>query len=92
MLISGNPTIDDLTSHLSQQLPSFTPFQILSTRTIMAMGGLTGSAFPPAQQPTSSMPQHAASAPSRRDLATWWKTFKKNAKKEEDKGNYLPFP
>lgn len=58
----------------------------------MAMGSITPSALPPAQQPTSSTPQNAASAPSRRDLATWWKTFKKNAKKEEDKGNHPPFP
>ena len=38
------------------------------------------------QQQVSSTPQNAASPPSKRDLASWWKTFKKNARREEEKG------
>ncbi|MCJ1266884.1 hypothetical protein MMC22_006769 [Lobaria immixta] len=56
----------------------------------MAMGSMPPSAFPPPpQQPTPSTPQAAVSAPSKRDLATWWKTFKKNAKREEDKASVM---
>lgn len=30
-------------------------------------------------------PHNAATPPSKRDLTSWWKTFKKNSKKEEEK-------
>ena len=38
------------------------------------------------QQQMPSTSQNAASPPSKRDLASWWKTFKKNARREEEKG------
>lgn len=33
-----------------------------------------------------SPPPNAASPPSKRDLTSWWKQFKKNSKKDEEKG------
>lgn len=46
----------------------------------------TQAAFLP---PTPSGQQNAASPPSKRDLTSWWKNFKKNAKKEEEKGEWV---
>ncbi|KAI9874059.1 MAG: hypothetical protein M1830_010231 [Pleopsidium flavum] len=37
------------------------------------------------QQATQPAPQTATSPPSKRDLTSWWKQFKKNSKKEEEK-------
>lgn len=28
--------------------------------------------------------------PTKRDLTSWWKTFKRNTKKEEEKGTLIP--
>lgn len=36
--------------------------------------------------PTPLTPQQAGSPPSKRELASWWKNFRKTTKKEEDKG------
>lgn len=36
-------------------------------------------------QPTPAFSQNATSPPSKRDLASWWKSFKRNPKKEEEK-------
>lgn len=36
-------------------------------------------------QPVPVTPQNAATPPSRRDLRSWWKNFKGNAKKEDEK-------
>lgn len=35
--------------------------------------------------PAPITPQNMATPPSKRDLTSWWKTFKKNARKEEEK-------
>jgi hypothetical protein len=35
---------------------------------------------------------HPASPPSKRDLTSWWKNFKKNPKKEEEKGGQTMLP
>ncbi|KAA6408436.1 MAG: hypothetical protein FRX48_07518 [Lasallia pustulata] len=39
-----------------------------------------------------SAAESAASPPSKRDLASWWKTFKKNTKKEEERVNVVNAP
>ena len=52
----------------------------MTTNNIQAPAG----AAPQQQIPSTS--QNAASPPSKRDLASWWKTFKKNARREEEKG------
>lgn len=53
----------------------------------MASGNGLGPATPQnIQQPRMIATESAASPPSKRDLASWWKTFKKNTKKEEERG------
>ena len=52
----------------------------MTTNNVQASAG----AAPLQQIPSTS--QNAASPPSKRDLASWWKTFKKNARREEEKG------
>ena len=37
-------------------------------------------------------PQNAATPPSKRDLTSWWKNFKKNTKKEEEKAEVVEAP
>ncbi|KAK2753471.1 hypothetical protein FQN54_007861 [Arachnomyces sp. PD_36] len=46
----------------------------------------------PVRDIRSPPPQHhgSASPPSKRDLTSWWKQFKRNAKKEEDKAVHNP--
>jgi len=44
------------------------------------------NASPPFEQLAS---QQAVSPSSKRDLASWWKNFKKNSKKEEEKGESI---
>lgn len=44
-------------------------------------------------QPSQSISHPAGSPPPRRgDLVSWWKTFKKNGRKEDDKGKKPLFP
>ena len=38
--------------------------------------------------PTPVTQQTATSPPSRRELASWWRTFRKTGKKEEEKGKH----
>ena len=52
----------------------------------MATNNVQASAVAAPQQAMPSTPQNATSPPSKRDLASWWKTFKKNARREEEKG------
>lgn len=52
----------------------------------MAANNVPASAVAAPQQQIPSATQNAASPPSKRDLASWWKTFKKNARREEEKG------
>ena len=52
----------------------------------MATNNVQAPAVPPPQLQMPSTSQNAASPPSKRDLASWWKTFKKNTRREEDKG------
>ncbi|KAL8708671.1 MAG: hypothetical protein Q9220_006496 [cf. Caloplaca sp. 1 TL-2023] len=47
----------------------------------------TPSTRPAFNQPVPVTPQNVATPPSKRDLASWWKTFKKNTKKEEEKSD-----
>ena len=61
----------------------------ISSRSIalsMATNNVQASAVAAPQQAMPSTPQNATSPPSKRDLASWWKTFKKNARREEEKG------
>ncbi|CAF9907074.1 MAG: hypothetical protein ALECFALPRED_003058 [Alectoria fallacina] len=51
----------------------------------MATNNVQASAAAAPQQQIPSTSQNAASPPSKRDLASWWKTFKKNARREEEK-------
>lgn len=53
----------------------------------MATNNVQAPAVPPPQLQMPSTSQNAASPPSKRDLASWWKTFKKNTRREEDKVN-----
>ena len=41
-----------------------------------------GQAF---NHPAPVTPQNVTSPPSKRDLTSWWKNFKKNSKKEDEK-------
>lgn len=43
-------------------------------------------AFPPAASPPSQ--PVAFSPPSKRDLASWWRQFKRNTRKDEPKGTF----
>ncbi|KAL8933345.1 MAG: hypothetical protein Q9216_006411 [Gyalolechia sp. 2 TL-2023] len=45
----------------------------------------TPSVRPAFNPPVPVTPQNAATPPSRRDLTSWWKNFKKNAKREDEK-------
>lgn len=45
----------------------------------------TPSVRPAFNHPTPVTPQNVATPPSKRDLTSWWKTFKKNARKEEER-------
>ncbi|KAL9594030.1 MAG: hypothetical protein Q9219_007258 [cf. Caloplaca sp. 3 TL-2023] len=45
----------------------------------------TPSTRQPFHHPIPVTPQTVATPPSKRDLTSWWKNFKKNAKKEEEK-------
>ena len=45
----------------------------------------TPSTRPAFNQPVPVTPQNVATPPSKRDLTSWWKNFKKNTKKEEEK-------
>ena len=63
--------------------------KITSLRSIalsMATNNVQASAVAALQQAMPSASQSATSPPSKRDLASWWKTFKKNARREEEKG------
>ncbi|KAF6240473.1 hypothetical protein HO173_001141 [Letharia columbiana] len=51
----------------------------------MAANNVPASAVAAPQQQIPFATQNAASPPSKRDLASWWKTFKKNARREEEK-------
>ncbi|KAL8794261.1 MAG: hypothetical protein Q9195_003215 [Heterodermia aff. obscurata] len=54
----------------------------------MAAGDTTTPPTHPAfLPPTPAAQQNAVSPPSKRDLTSWWKNFKKNTKKEEEKAN-----
>ena len=56
----------------------------------LAKMATNNATIPPAQAPflpATPVAQHnAVSPPSKRDLTSWWKNFKKNAKREEEKG------
>lgn len=54
----------------------------------MATNNDQASAVNAPQQQIPSTSQNAVSPPSKRDLASWWKTFKKNARREEEKGEF----
>ena len=54
----------------------------------MAASNVQASAVAVAPRPTQPTQQNAASPPSKRDLASWWKNFKK-ARKDEEKGECL---
>ena len=54
----------------------------------MAASNVQTSAVAVAPRPTQPTQQNAASPPSKRDLASWWKNFKK-ARKDEEKGECL---
>ena len=54
----------------------------------MAASNVQASAIAVAPRPTQSTQQNAASPPTKRDLASWWKNFKK-ARKDEEKGECL---
>ena len=58
---------------------------------IMATNNVQASAVAAPQQAMPSTSQNATSPPSKRDLASWWKTFKKNARREEEKGEIANF-
>ncbi|KAI4114540.1 MAG: hypothetical protein LQ345_004692 [Seirophora villosa] len=59
----------------------------------MATGNpLTPSARPAFSHPAPVTPQNVAAPPSKRDLTSWWKNFKKNAKKEEEKRDIAETP
>lgn len=52
---------------------------------------VTGKGAEPFHQLPPTTSQHgfgAASPPSKRDLASWWRQFKRNTRKEEPKGTY----
>ncbi|KAL8919313.1 MAG: hypothetical protein Q9208_006878 [Pyrenodesmia sp. 3 TL-2023] len=52
----------------------------------MATGNPSISSVRPAfNHPNPVTPQNMATPPSKRDLTSWWKTFKKNARKEEER-------
>ncbi|KAL8646065.1 MAG: hypothetical protein Q9210_006342 [Variospora velana] len=53
---------------------------------------VTPSARPPFNHPAPVTPQNVAAPPSKRDLTSWWKNFKKNAKKEEEKPDIAGSP
>ncbi|KAL8966651.1 MAG: hypothetical protein Q9197_005866 [Variospora fuerteventurae] len=53
---------------------------------------VTPSARPAFNHPASVTPQNVAAPPSKRDLTSWWKNFKKNAKKEEEKPDIAGSP
>ena len=55
----------------------------------MAANNVQASDLAAPQQAMPSTSQNATSPPSKRDLASWWKTFKKNARREEDKGEIV---
>lgn len=61
----------------------------LSIAFSMSTNNLQASAVPAPQRQMPSTSQNAASPPSKRDLASWWKTFKKNARREEEKGELM---
>ena len=66
----------------------------VSSRSIalsMATNNVQASAVAAPQQAMPSTSQNATSPPSKRDLASWWKTFKKNARREEEKGEIANF-
>ena len=43
-------------------------------------------------QPVPVAPQNTVTPASKRDLASWWKNFKKNTKKEEEKVDHIEPP
>jgi hypothetical protein len=40
--------------------------------------------------PTPGATQSTVSPPTKRELASWWKKFRKNAEKDEEKGMHIP--
>ncbi|KAL9011486.1 MAG: hypothetical protein Q9173_003667 [Seirophora scorigena] len=59
----------------------------------MATGNpLTPSARAAFSHPAPVTSQNVAAPPSKRDLTSWWKNFKKNAKKEEEKPDIAETP
>ena len=54
----------------------------------MATNNVQASAVAAPQQQVPPTSQNATSPPSKRDLASWWKTFKKNTRREEEKGQF----
>ena len=47
--------------------------------------------FPPSAS-SPSQPVVAFSPPSKRDLASWWRQFKRNTRREEPKGRWFSYP
>ena len=71
---------------ISQKSEQFTFKRYLA----MAVGSSgTQTSQPPPKYPAQLAAQAAGSPPTKRDLASWWKTFNKKRKEEEKRKNSL---